>query len=480
MISESSATNPDLIFYGINNQNQLLRINTQSPNTTLSTISITGLVANDRITNIDFRPTTGQLYGISSGNQLYVIDEVTGVARAVGNPLITPATGSITSLEMNPALDTVRAITNTGGNLRVNPNTGAIINTDASVDPSLGTSVAFNNNLAGASPTSLFIIDTTNDRLLRQNPPSDLTITSIGSGFGVDITNACGFDIAPNGVGILCGIVGGVSRLFLIDLNSGIITRTLGNLPQPLESLAIPTAPVAYAIVISNNNLMIINSIDGALSFNTKSITGLQAGESIVGLDIRPANGQLVGLGSTSRLYSLNGATAEATAIGAGTPFTPALSGTTFGFDFNPTVDRIRVVSNTGQNLRLNPDTGGLAAQDTNLNPGTPSITSVAYTNNVGNASTTQLFDIDSTSDRLLLQNPPNAGTLVDIGPLGIDVDANNGFDIGGRSGTALALLTVSGITSVYQINLATGAATSVANTTFPAACRAYTLGLSV
>ena len=197
-------------------------------------------------------------------------------------------------------------------------------------------------------------------------------------------------------------------------------------------------------------------------------------GESIVGLDIRPANGQLVGLGSTSRLYSLNGATAEATAIGAGTPFTPALSGTTFGFDFNPTVDRIRVVSNTGQNLRLNPDTGGLAAQDTNLNPGTPSITSVAYTNNVGNASTTQLFDIDSTSDRLLLQNPPNAGTLVDIGPLGIDVDANNGFDIGGRSGTALALLTVSGITSVYQINLGTGAATSVANTTFPAACRAY------
>ena len=135
MTSESSATNPDLIFYGINNQNQLLRINTQSPNTTLSTISITGLVANDRITNIDFRPTTGQLYGISSGNQLYVIDEVTGVARAVGNPLITPATGSITSLEINPALDIVRAITNTGGNLRVNPNTGAIINTDASIYP---------------------------------------------------------------------------------------------------------------------------------------------------------------------------------------------------------------------------------------------------------------------------------------------------------------------------------------------------------
>ena len=52
--------------------------------------------------------------------------------------------------------------------------------------------------------------------------------------------------------------------------------------------------------------------------------------------------------------------------------FTPALSGTAFGFDFNPTVDRIRVVSDTGQNLRLNPDTGAVAAVDGALNQGRP------------------------------------------------------------------------------------------------------------
>ena len=472
-------TNPDLIFYGINNQNQLLRINTQSPGTTLSTVTISGLTPNDLITNIDFRPSTGQLYGVSNGSQLYVIDEVTGVARPVGSRSNSSGTDSITSFEINPALDVARVISNTGGNQRVNPSTGAIVSNDTSVDASLGTSVAFNNNLAGTSTSSLFIIDTVNDRLLRQNPPGDLTITPVGSGFGIDITEACGFDIAPNGAGILCGVVGGTSRLYVIDLNNGSI-RALGNLPQPLRSLAIPTAPVAYAIITANNSLLIVNSVDDVRSFTSKSISGLQSGESIVGLDMRPVTGQLFALGSTSRLYILNTGSGEATVVGSGTAFATALSGTAFGFDFNPTVDRIRVVSNTGQNLRLNPNTGGIAGVDTNLNPGSPNITAVAYTNNVANASTTELFDIDSTSDRLLLQNPPNNGTLIDIGPLGIDVDEFNGFDIGGRSGTALALLTVSGVTRVYRINLATGAATSVPNAVFPVACRAYALGLSL
>lgn len=477
--SPSSTTNPDLIFYALNSQNQLLRINAQSSSSILSTVTISGLAANDLITNIDFRPSTGQLYGISNNAQLYVIDEMTGVARPVGSRLNSSGTESITSFEINPALDVIRVITNTGENLRVNPSTGANISTDASVDASLGTSVAFDNNLAGTSTSSLFIIDTVNDRLLRQNPPSDLTITPVGSGFGIDITNACGFDIAPNGIGLLCGVVGGVSRLYVINLNNGSIIRRLGDLPQSLQSLAIPTAPVAYAIITSNNSLLIVNSVNDVRSFTSKSVSGLQSGESIVGLDIRPATGQLFALGSTSRLYILNTASGEATVVGSGTPFTTALSGTNFGFDFNPTVDRIRVVSNTGQNLRLNPNTGGIAGIDANLNPGTPNITACAYTNNVANASTTELFDIDSTSDRLLLQNPPNNGTLVDIGPLGIDVDELNGFDIGSRSGTALALLTVGGVTRVYRINLTTGAATSVPNAIFPVPCRAYALGLS-
>ena len=89
-------------------------------------------------------------------------------------------------------------------------------------------------------------------------------------------------------------------------------------------------------------------------------ITGLQNGESILAIDCRPATGQIYALGSMSRLYIINPTTGVATQVGAAGGFT--LSGTSFGFDFNPVVDRIRVVSDADQNLRLNPDTGALAA----------------------------------------------------------------------------------------------------------------------
>ena len=68
--------------------------------------------------------------------------------------------------------------------------------------------------------------------------------------------------------------------------------------------------------------------------------------------------------------------------------------GTSFGFDFNPAVDRIRIVSNTGQNLRFNPN-DGVVNVDGNLNPGTPSISAAAYTNNFAGTATTSLFAID-------------------------------------------------------------------------------------
>ena len=160
-----------------------------------------------------------------------------------------------------------------------------------------------------------------------------------------------------------------------------------------------------------------------------------------------------------------------------GSTFGTALVGTAFGFDFNPTVDRIRLVSNTGQNLRLHPDLGTVAAVDGNLNPGTPAVTAGAYTNNIAGATTTVLFVIDSQTDTLFRQDPPNNGTLVSIGSLGINVDADSGFDIGGNSTTAFALLKVNNVTAVYSINLATGAATKITDVNVQATAMAVGLG---
>ena len=83
-------------------------------------------------------------------------------------------------------------------------------------------------------------------------------------------------------------------------------------------------------------------------------VSGLQGGETLVGIDVRPANQLLYGLGSSSRLYTINPLTGVATQVGAAGAFT--LNGTSFGVDFNPVPDRLRVISNTGQNLRLDPN----------------------------------------------------------------------------------------------------------------------------
>ena len=200
-------------------------------------------------------------------------------------------------------------------------------------------------------------------------------------------------------------------------------------------------------------------------------ITGLQKGEQILGIDFRPFNGQLYGLGSTSRLYTIDRFTAAATEVGVG-PFSPALSGTSFGFDFNPTVDQIRVVSDADQNLRLNPTTLAVVT-DTNLafamsdsNFGdNPNVVGAAYTNNFNGATTTTLYDIDSEQDILVQQGSliisPNTGMLVTIGSLGFSTSEQVGFDIGG-DGTAFASLTGLKGSFLNTINLATGTATLI------------------
>jgi hypothetical protein len=224
---------------------------------------------------------------------------------------------------------------------------------------------------------------------------------------------------------------------------------------------ASPTAAATAFGLTTANQIVAFDTSAPGTPIGTVTISGLQPGEIALGLDLRPATGQLYILASTSRLYVVNPTTGLARAVDG--PFTPALSGTAFGFDFNPTVDRIRVVSDTGQNFRLNPDTGAVAAVDTSLNPGAPRLVGSAYSNNFAGATVTTLYGIDSTTDQLVLQNPPNNGTLVAVGPLGVDTSDLVGFDISANEGFAYASLTsVGNVTSFHRIDLTTGAATLV------------------
>ncbi len=194
-------------------------------------------------------------------------------------------------------------------------------------------------------------------------------------------------------------------------------------------------------------------------------ITGLHGGESIVALDFRPADGLLYGLGSASDLYVINAHTAVATQVGSAGAFT--LSGTNFGFDFNAITDQLSVVSDSGQNLLINPNTGALvvpantlayAAGDPHAGA-TPSVIDLAYSNNFVGAAGTTLYGIDSTLHTLVKEDS-TTGILTTVGALGINLGPASGFDIFGN--TAFLVGRVSMVTSLYSVDLTTGSATSL------------------
>lgn len=226
-------------------------------------------------------------------------------------------------------------------------------------------------------------------------------------------------------------------------------------------------------IDIGNRLLTIDSSAPGTIT-STVVLSGIKGNETLLGFDYRPASPRvLYGVSTAGQVYAINPRNGSASAIGA--PAT--ITGTAAGIDFNPSVDRIRVVTNTNQNLRLNPDAGGLAGTDTPLayaasdaGAGTaPRVEGAAYSNNVPGGTPTTLYVIDTNRGVLATQGSvgstisPNTGQLFTVGALGVASNDNVGFDIG-RDGTVLASFTQpgTGTTSLYSVNLATGAATFI------------------
>lgn len=467
---------PDLEFYGLTASNSIVKYNANNSASVISTTPVTGLQPSENLMAIDFRPGTGQLYGLGSTSRLYLINTNTGAATALGaTPFSPTVSGSLVGFDFNPTVDRIRLVTSSGQNLRLHPEIGAVAATDTNLNPETPNvgSAAYTNSMSGASTTELYTVDFTTAMLHKLDSPNAGTMASVGSlQLPSAPTGDGGFDIAAtSNIALANFTVGGANHLYQLDLTSGKATD-LGMLATPIIGLAIPTSPVAYA-VDATNNLHIFNFMSPGTPV-TKAITGLQAAETVVGIDMRPATGQLYALGSTGRLYVINTSTGVTAMVGVAP--VAVLSGSDFGFDFNPVVDRIRIVSDTGQNLRVNPNDGLLAATDTSLNPGTPNVTAAAYLNNYPGTTTTTLFDIDSTTDMLYTQNPPNNGTLVAVGALGIDVTAMNGFDIGGTSNMGYAILTAGSASKIYSINTTTGAATAIAD--FPASVKGFAVGL--
>ena len=214
---------------------------------------------------------------------------------------------------------------------------------------------------------------------------------------------------------------------------------------------------------------------------NLGRVQGLVRDKGLIGIDYRVQDGRLYGVGDSGGIYTvaLGGRNPRAALVSR---LTVPLSGTSFGVDFNPAANRLRVVSDTGQNLRHNIDdpagapATGTTATDASLTfPGPPpvpatGVTAAAYTNNDLNADTaTTLFDIDTTLDQVVVQSPANAGLLAPTGKLGIDAGSRAGFDIYSQQSrgatvrnTGFATLAISGRQTFHEVNVLTGDVTPI------------------
>jgi 3D (Asp-Asp-Asp) domain-containing protein len=499
--------------FALTERNSLLNFNPGQPGLINSTRFITGLSQGETVVGIDFRPATGQLYGVTTANRIYIINPFTGAATPVGTAaLSTAVNGQSFGIDFNPVPDAIRFTSDADQDLRISPSTGAVLGVDGALSFAAGDAnagqnpnvvgSAYTNNFAGTAVTTLYGIDSNLDTLVTQGSiggapvsPNTGQLFTIGK-LNVDTSGMVGFDIAPVTNAAFASLTPPGSRtsnLYSINLSTG-AARLIGPIGggRLIRGIAYAVRPENVYAVTASGKLISFNPGAPGVINRSLSISGLGSGESVVGIDFRPATGQLFALSNASRIYTINTRTGAATPVG-GALFTPNLNGASFGFDFNPVPDAIRLVSDANQDMRISPNTGAVLGVDgmlafandtTNPNIGQdpnagqdPNVVGVAYTNSFLGVSQTTLFGIDSNLNVLVRQGSinggpvsPNTGTLFTVvgaggvGSLGPGIDPNGvlGFDISSESGAALASFNTDNgtATQLFRINLTTGAAT--------------------
>lgn len=230
-------------------------------------------------------------------------------------------------------------------------------------------------------------------------------------------------------------------------------------------------------VLLPGNRIVTVTTGAPSAATSDVVVTGLATGDELVGIDRRPLDGVVYGVArgaAATNVYAIapdGVATLAFTLVTtAGTPV--VLDGASFGVDFNPAADALRIVSDTGQNLRALPSSRAAGPIGTTFLDGaltSTGVAAVAYTNSDNDAATgTLLQDIDSDDDVLWDQNPPNNGTLVNARSLTIGTSSFAAFDIStvGGTNTAYAVLGQergrSGVSRLVTIDTVTGVVTEL------------------
>jgi hypothetical protein len=451
----------------------VISFNRATPATLASSLPLTGLQFGETLVGIDVRPADGLIYAVATTGRIFSLDAATG-ALTPRATLSTALAGTQFGVDFNPVADRLRVVSDTGQNLRIDVATGTTV-VDGAINGAAAsvTASAYTNSFAGTTSTQLYDLAATGTLYL-QDPPNNGTLANPVP-LNVVFSTSNGFDIDPRtNVGYAALGVGGVTQLYTVPLAGTAGARLVGRIGsgEALVGLTLvpPAAPRAYVLDESSRLASFAPATPNTLS-TPVAIGGLQPNESVLGVDFRPANGRLYALTSTARLLTVDPDTGTATPVStlvadaADTTLPYAgLAGTRFTVDFNPVADRLRVISETGQNLRINVDTGATTTDGAiNRAAGAASVIAGAYTNSFAGGSATDLYDIDGNANVLARQTPPNDGTLVNVGALGVALNGRAAIDIaGGANGLVLAALRggATGPFSLYNVSLTTGAAT--------------------
>jgi hypothetical protein len=466
---------------------------------------VLGLQTGEQLVAIDVRPQNGRLYVLAQNPKtgsvrLYLLDiagpdlranaigEAGGFVDALGNPIPVLAQGF--NIDFNPSVDRLRVVSTAGLNFRMNPNNGALVDGDfgtpgsptAGLNPDGGlnlggapsgaTGTAYSNSAINTTITTQYSLNHVTDTLYIQNRPNAGTLTQALpitlDGSPLDFGPASGIDIAPGinapssnapavGQAVAVLSVAGQSRLYRVDLATGVATAQGAAGLNVVDVAVLGAAPTANVLSRNGDRLGRFElAAPGSVSY--APITGVTAGERLVGIDMRPATGQLYALGINAAsdrgtLYVLEpqtGANALATPVGmpsqigyvdaAGQAID--LSDLPAGFDFNPTVDRIRFVDASGLNARINPLNGAAVDGDVAVNGLNPDgsvqaelgtqLVGTAYTSSFPNAPFTTQYTVDQGFGRLSIQNPPNNGVQSMQLPITL---AGQPFEFAGETG---------------------------------------------
>ena len=506
---------------GVRNDGSIVTVDASNPAMAKTTVAVIGLRQGELILGADFSPADGSLYVIGNTGRLYRVDRDSGLATSIsGAAFAPPLDGTDFGLTFDLSGAALRLTSDTGQNLVIDVGTGAVLSSDprltyAAGDVNVGATAgvtACGWMTSAQSGAVLYGIDLARGLLVRIDSPEAGSVRTVGSlGLtGLVANGYTGFDISAStghAFAVLDAQNDSVSRLFLVDLATGGAQQVGSPMTSLMRGAAVvPAAPPAPAGTLFaglvNAADVVTFAVDAPQTVrSTVHVKGLPAGDSLLGISVRPTTGILFGITRTA-LWDIDLLGGTAARIGDG--FSQPLPAGVLACDFDPATDRIRVVGGASVNLTIDPNTGALVDTDPFTGglqtdaaltyapgdphgPGAPSVHAIAFTGRAQPGTSSRCYVLEdnaATVARLgtiaLAPNEARDGRVSTIGPLAIEDVATLPPSLGlvttGNSTGYAVLQTSTTASTLYHVDLTTGIASIVGDVGGSAPLRALTV----